>query len=114
LPDVRVSLPYGIGPIAATRKLLERTGRSLGDFELVEINEAFAAQVLAVEKELDWDPARRNVHGGAVALGQSTGCTGARILVALIHALRAHDCRLGLATLCASGGPGMAAAVEIV
>ncbi|MFH1574854.1 MAG: thiolase family protein [Acidobacteriota bacterium] len=104
----------GLSPIAATRRLLEQTGLALRDFGLIEINEAFAAQVLAVEKELDWDVAGRNVHGGAVALGHPTGCTGARILVTLVHALRTHDRRLGLATLCVSGGPGMAAAVEIV
>jgi len=104
----------GLSPVAATRRLLEQTGLALRDFGLIEINEAFAAQVLAVEKELDWDVAGRNVHGGAVALGHPTGCTGARILVTLVHALRTHDKRLGMATLCVSGGPGMAAAVEIV
>ncbi len=102
----------GLSPVPATRKLLSRTGLRLHDFNLIELNEAFAAQVLAVERELDWDPSRRNVHGGAVALGHPTGCTGARILVTLLHALRTHDKRLGLATLCASGGPGLAIAVE--
>ncbi|MBC7249850.1 MAG: hypothetical protein H5T62_06140, partial [Anaerolineae bacterium] len=84
------------------------------------LNEAFAAQVLAVERELNWDVERRNIHGGAVALGHPTGCSGARILVTLIHALRTHRLRsgqahgrtLGLATLCVSGGLGMAVAVE--
>jgi len=102
----------GLGPVPATQKLLARTGLSLSDFHLIELNEAFAAQVLAVERELPWDVARRNVHGGAVALGHPTGCTGARILVTLLHALRTHDGRMGLATLCVSGGLGMAVAVE--
>ncbi|MGB9889800.1 MAG: acetyl-CoA C-acetyltransferase, partial [Anaerolineae bacterium] len=74
----------------------------------------FAAQVLAVERELPWDPARRNVHGGAVALGHPTGCSGARILVTLLNALRVHDRTLGLATLCVSGGLGMSVAVEML
>jgi acetyl-CoA C-acetyltransferase len=102
----------GLGPVPATRRLLERTGLALSDFELIELNEAFAAQVLAVEHELIWDVERRNVHGGAVALGHPTGCSGARILVTLLHALRTHDLSLGLATLCVSGGLGMAVAVE--
>ncbi len=102
----------GLGPVPATRRLLERTGLALADFELVELNEAFAVQVLAVERELDWDPARRNVHGGAIALGHPTGCSGARILVTLLNALRVHDRTLGLATLCVSGGLGMSMAVE--
>jgi acetyl-CoA C-acetyltransferase len=102
----------GLGPVPATRRLLAQTGLSLADFDLVEINEAFAAQVLAVEHELDWDTGRRNVHGGAVALGHPTGCSGARILTTLLHALRTHDKTLGLATLCVSGGLGMAVAIE--
>lgn len=104
----------GLGPLPATRRLLERTGLSLPDFELIELNEAFAAQVLAVERELEWDVERRNVHGGAVALGHPTGCSGARILVTLLHALRSHNGTLGLATLCVSGGLGMAVAVEVM
>lgn len=104
----------GLGPVPATRRLLERTGLALSDFDLIELNEAFAVQVLAVERELAWDVARRNVHGGAVALGHPTGCTGARILTTLLHALRSHDRTLGLATLCVSGGLGMAVAVERV
>jgi acetyl-CoA C-acetyltransferase len=97
----------GLGPVPATHKLMERTGLTLADLDLVELNEAFAVQVLAVERELAWDPARRNVHGGAVALGHPTGCSGARIVVTLLHALRRHDKELGLATLCISGGLGM-------
>ncbi len=102
----------GLGPIPATRKLLERTGLTLPDFDLIELNEAFAAQVLAVERELAWHVERRNVHGGAVALGHPTGCSGARVVVTLLHALRTHDRTLGLATLCVSGGLGMSVAVE--
>lgn len=102
----------GLGPVLATRRLLAQAGLMLGDFDLIEINEAFAAQVLAVERELGWDVSRRNIHGGAVALGHPTGCSGARILTTLLHALRTRDRTLGLATLCASGGPGMAVAVE--
>jgi acetyl-CoA C-acetyltransferase len=98
----------GIAPVPATRKVLAKTGLSLGDIDLVEINEAFSGQVLAVERELDWDPARRNVHGGAVALGHPTGCSGARIVVTLVHAMARRDARFGLATLCVSGGLGMA------
>jgi acetyl-CoA acetyltransferase len=104
----------GLGPVSAIRRLLERTGLSLSDFELIELNEAFSAQVLAVEREIAWDVVWRNVHGGAVALGHPTGCSGARILVTLLHALRHHDQTLGLATLCVSGGLGMAMAVERV
>ncbi len=104
----------GLGPVPATHRLLERTGLSLNDFDLIELNEAFAAQVLAVERELPWDPARRNVHGGAVALGHPTGCSGARILVTLLNALRVRGRTLGLATLCVSGGLGMSVAVEIL
>jgi len=102
----------GLGPVPATHRLLQRSGLSLTDFDLIELNEAFAVQVLAVERELAWDTERRNVHGGAVALGHPTGCSGARILVTLLHALRTHDKSLGLATLCVSGGLGMAMAVE--
>jgi len=97
----------GLGPVPATHKLMERTGLALADLDLVELNEAFAVQVLAVERELAWDPARRNVHGGAVALGHPTGCSGARIVVTLLHALHRYDKELGLATLCISGGLGM-------
>jgi acetyl-CoA C-acetyltransferase len=102
----------GLGPIPATHKLLELTGLSVSDFDLIELNEAFAAQVLAVERELAWNVERRNVHGGAVALGHPTGCSGARIVVTLLHALCTHDRTLGLATLCVSGGLGMAVVLE--
>jgi acetyl-CoA C-acetyltransferase len=99
----------GIAPVPAVRKLLARTGRKIEDFDLIELNEAFAAQVLACEKELRYDPARRNVHGGAIALGHPIGCTGARIVVTLLHAMRRRRAKRGLATLCISGGQGLAA-----
>jgi acetyl-CoA C-acetyltransferase len=104
----------GMGPVPATRQVLAQTGLSLGDFDLIELNEAFAAQVLAVERELDWDVERRNVHGGAVALGHPTGCTGTRIVVTLLYSMQQRDAELGLATLCVSGGLGMSLVVERV
>ena len=94
------------------RKLLAATGLSLTDFDLVELNEAFAPQVLGVLKDLPFDEARLNVNGGAIALGHPIGCTGARILVTLVHEMARRDARRGLATLCVSGGLGMAMAVE--
>jgi acetyl-CoA C-acetyltransferase len=97
----------GLGPVPATRKILKALNLSLGDFDLIEINEAFAAQVLACERELKWDPAKRNIKGGAIALGHPIGCTGARITVTLLHSLIQQDKELGLATLCVSGGQGM-------
>jgi acetyl-CoA acetyltransferase family protein len=99
----------GIAPVPATRTLLARTGRKLEDFDLVELNEAFAAQVLACLRDLPIDAARLNVHGGAIALGHPIGCTGARIVVTLLHAMRRHGARRGLATLCISGGLGLSA-----
>jgi len=102
----------GIGPVPAVRKLLDRTGLRLGDFDLVEINEAFAPQVLAVLKELPIDPARVNVNGGAIALGHPIGATGARIVVTLLYEMMRRGAKRGLATLCVSGGLGMAMAVE--
>jgi acetyl-CoA C-acetyltransferase len=98
----------GLGPAPATRKITKMLGLSLADFDLIEINEAFAAQVLACERELNWDTARRNTRGGAIALGHPIGCTGARITVTLVHSLIQEEKKLGLATLCVSGGQGMA------
>jgi len=103
----------GIGPVPAVRKLLDRTGLALEDFDLVELNEAFAAQVLAVLRDLPIDRARLNVNGGAIALGHPIGCTGARILVTLLFEMQKRGARLGLATLCVSGGMGMAMALEL-
>ena len=103
----------GIGPVPAVKALLEKLSLRLDDFDLVELNEAFAPQVIAVLRDLPIDPAKLNVNGGAIALGHPIGCTGARILVTLVHALRARKGRLGLATLCVSGGMGMAMAVAL-
>jgi acetyl-CoA C-acetyltransferase len=102
----------GIGPVPAIRKLEEQTGFRLGEAELVELNEAFAAQVLACDRELAFDRSRLNVNGGAIALGHPIGCTGTRILVTLLHEMARRGSRVGLATLCVSGGMGAALAVE--
>ncbi len=102
----------GLGPVPATRKLLERARLQLSDVDLVELNEAFAAQVIACDRELSLDPARLNVNGGAIALGHPIGCTGARIVVTLLHEMRRRGARRGLATLCVSGGMGIAALFE--
>lgn len=102
----------GLGPVPSTQKVMAQTGLTLADFDLIELNEAFAAQVLIVEKELAWDISKRNVHGGAVALGHPTGCTGARILVTLLYAMQQRDVETGLATLCISGGLGMSVVVQ--
>lgn len=102
----------GLGPVPATYKALDRAGLTLNDIDLIELNEAFAAQVIAVEHELKWDKDKRNVHGGAIALGHPTGCTGARIVVTLLHAMQQRGASTGLATLCVSGGLGMTLIVE--
>lgn len=100
-------------PISAVRKLLEKTGYSLDDFDLIEANEAFAAQMLANGKELGWDWAKVNVNGGAVALGHPIGCSGARILTTLICALKDRGLETGLATLCLGGGGAVAMIIEM-
>ncbi len=102
----------GIGPVPAVRRLLGQTGLTLADFDLVELNEAFAPQVLAVLKDLPIPAERLNVNGGAIALGHPIGCTGTRILVTLVYEMVRRGVRRGLATLCVSGGLGMAVAVE--
>jgi len=102
----------GIGPVPAVQKLQYKTGRRLEDYELIELNEAFAAQVLACDRELHFDRTRLNVNGGAIALGHPIGCTGARITVTLLHEMRKRGARRGVATLCVSGGMGMALEVE--
>lgn len=102
----------GLGPVPASRQLLSSLGLQLKDLDLIELNEAFAAQVLACDRELHFDPDKLNIHGGAIALGHPTGCSGARIVVTLLHALRRQQKKLGLATLCASGGLGLAAVIE--
>lgn len=102
----------GIGPVPATRQALDRAGWTVADLDLIEANEAFAAQSLAVGQELGWDAARVNVNGGAIALGHPIGASGARILVTLVHELIRRDGRKGLATLCIGGGQGVAIAIE--
>jgi acetyl-CoA C-acetyltransferase len=102
----------GLGPVPAVRALLKRTGRSFENYDLVELNEAFAAQVLACDRELHFDRERLNLNGGAIALGHPIGCTGARITVTLLHEMLKRKARRGLATLCVSGGMGMALAIE--
>ena len=104
----------GIGPVPAVRNLLESTRISLDDIDLIELNEAFASQVLAVDRELGFDPERLNVNGGAIALGHPIGCSGARILVTLLHEMQRREVQRGLATLCVSGGMGGAMLVERV
>jgi acetyl-CoA acetyltransferase family protein len=102
----------GIGPVPAVRALLEKTGLALGDIDLVELNEAFAAQVIACQRDLNLDLSRVNVEGGAIALGHPIGATGARLCVTLLHAMRRRKARRGLATLCISGGQGIAVLLE--
>jgi acetyl-CoA C-acetyltransferase len=102
----------GIGPVPAVRKLLAATGLSLEAIDLIELNEAFAAQVLAVDRELKFNRERLNVNGGAIALGHPIGCSGARIVVSLLHELARRKARYGLATLCVSGGMGGALLLE--
>lgn len=102
----------GIGPVPATRRALEKAGWAIGDLDLIESNEAFAAQALSVNKELGWDPAKINVNGGAIAIGHPIGASGARILTTLIHEMARRDARKGLATLCIGGGMGIALCVE--
>ena len=102
----------GIGPVPATRLALERAGWSVADLDLIEANEAFAAQALAVGKELGWDPDKVNVNGGAIAIGHPIGASGARVLTTLLHEMVKRDAKKGLATLCIGGGMGIAMAVE--
>ena len=104
----------GIGPVPALRKMEQKHGLKLTDFDLVELNEAFAAQVLACDRELHFDRDTLNVNGGAIALGHPIGCTGTRITVTLVHELRRRKGKRGVATLCVSGGMGMALALENV
>jgi acetyl-CoA C-acetyltransferase len=102
----------GSGPIPASRKALEKAGWKVKDLELVEANEAFAAQALAVNKDMGWDPSIVNVNGGAIAIGHPIGASGARVLVTLLHEMGRRDVHKGLATLCIGGGMGIALAVE--
>ncbi|NBF15115.1 MULTISPECIES: acetyl-CoA C-acetyltransferase [Pseudomonas] len=102
----------GIGPVAATRRCLAKAGWSLDQLDLIEANEAFAAQALAVGKELEWDMDKVNVNGGAIALGHPIGASGCRVLVTLLHEMIRRDAKKGLATLCIGGGQGVAVAIE--
>ncbi len=102
----------GMGPVPATRRCLERAGLAAGDLDLIELNEAFAAQAIPCVRELRLDPGRVNVNGGAIALGHPVGCSGARILATLLHEMARRDAALGLATMCIGVGQGIAAAVE--
>ncbi|MEG3176084.1 acetyl-CoA C-acetyltransferase [Sphingomonas sp. RB3P16] len=102
----------GIGPVPATRRALEKAGWSIADLDLIEANEAFAAQALSVGKELGWDPERVNVNGGAIAIGHPIGASGARVLTTLLYEMAKRDAKKGLATLCIGGGMGIAVCVE--
>ena len=102
----------GIGPVSATQRCLDKAGWQLAELDLIEANEAFAAQALAVGKVLEWDAARVNVNGGAIALGHPIGASGCRVLVTLLHEMIKRDAKKGLATLCIGGGQGVALAIE--
>ncbi|MDH0646583.1 acetyl-CoA C-acetyltransferase [Pseudomonas sp. GD03858] len=102
----------GIGPVSATQRCLDKAGWQLGELDLIEANEAFAAQALAVGKQLEWDASKVNVNGGAIALGHPIGASGCRVLVTLLHEMIKRDARKGLATLCIGGGQGVALAIE--
>ncbi|MDG5489569.1 acetyl-CoA C-acetyltransferase [Sphingomonas sp. BGYR3] len=102
----------GIGPVPASRRALEKAGWSIGDLDLIEANEAFAAQALAVGRELGWDAEKVNVNGGAIAIGHPIGASGARVLTTLIYEMQKRDAKKGLATLCIGGGMGIALCVE--
>jgi len=102
----------GSGPIPASRKALEKAGWKVADLDLIEANEAFAAQALAVNKDMGWDPAIVNVNGGAIAIGHPIGASGARVLTTLLHEMARRGSKKGLATLCIGGGMGIALTVE--
>jgi acetyl-CoA C-acetyltransferase len=102
----------GMGPVSATRKALTRAGWNAADVDLFELNEAFAAQACAVNKELGIDPARVNVNGGAIAIGHPIGASGCRILVTLLHEMQRRDAKKGIAALCIGGGMGVSLAIE--
>ena len=104
----------GIGPVPATHKALERAGLKIGDIDLIELNEAFAAQSLSVIRTLKLDPAKVNVNGGAIAIGHPLGASGARIATTLLHAMKARGAHLGLATMCIGMGQGIATIFEAV
>jgi acetyl-CoA acyltransferase len=103
---------FGIGPVPAMRKALKLAGLSLDDIGLVELNEAFAAQVLACLREMPIDPARLNVNGGAIALGHPLGCTGAKLTATILHEMHRRQVRYGMVTMCVGGGMGAAGIFE--
>jgi acetyl-CoA C-acetyltransferase len=102
----------GMGPVPASRRALERAGWSPADLDLLEINEAFAAQACAVHKEMGWDTSKVNVNGGAIAIGHPIGASGCRVLVSLLHEMNKRDAKKGLASLCIGGGMGVALTIE--
>jgi acetyl-CoA C-acetyltransferase len=102
----------GMGPVPAARKALQRAGWSPADLDLLEINEAFAAQACAVHKEMGWDTSKVNVNGGAIAIGHPIGASGCRILVTLLHEMQKRDAKKGIASLCIGGGMGVALTIE--
>jgi len=102
----------GIGPVSASKACLKKAGWSVGDLDLMEINEAFAAQAIAVNKDMGWDTSKINVNGGAIAIGHPIGASGARVLVTLVHEMIKRDAKKGLASLCIGGGMGVALAIE--
>ena len=104
----------GIGPVPAVNMALDKAGLTLDDIDIIELNEAFAAQILAVERELSWDRSKVNVHGGAIALGHPVGATGAKILTTLLYAMQDREKKLGLVSLCIGGGQGVAIVLERV
>ena len=103
-----------MAPVEAIRRVLKKAGWSLSEVDLIELNEAFAAQVIACDRDLHFDPQRLNVNGGAIALGHPIGCTGVRIITTLVHEMKKRAAKRGLATLCVSGGMGLALLVERV
>ena len=102
----------GMGPVPASRRCLERAGWTPADLDLMEINEAFAAQACAVNQQMGWDTSKINVNGGAIAIGHPIGASGCRILVTLLHEMQKRDAKKGLASLCIGGGMGVALAIE--
>ena len=102
----------GSGPIPASKKALEKAGWSAADLDLIEANEAFAAQAIAVNRDMGWDTDKVNVNGGAIALGHPIGASGARVFTTLLHEMQKRDAKKGLATLCIGGGMGVALCVE--
>jgi acetyl-CoA acyltransferase len=103
---------FGIGPVPAVRKVLKLTGLTLSDIDLIELNEAFAAQVLACLRELPMDQAKLNVNGGAIALGHPLGCTGAKLTTSILHEMTRRDAHYGLVSMCVGGGMGAAGIFE--